>query len=78
MNMHGARWLTRVCKVACRTGKAPKQWKTTVIMPVYKKGHKRKCSNFRSIPLISVPGKVYTKYLVKKCREIVESKLTDA
>ena len=26
MNIHDVRWLTRVCKVACRTGQAPKQW----------------------------------------------------
>ena len=29
------------------------------------------------ISLISVPGKVYAKCLEKKCREIVEPKLTD-
>ena len=26
INIYGIRWLTRVCKVACRTGQAPKQW----------------------------------------------------
>ena len=31
-----------------------------------------------SISLISVPGKVYAKCLEKKCREIVQDKLTDA
>ena len=28
MNIYGVCWLTRVCKVACRTGQAPKQWQT--------------------------------------------------
>ena len=36
-NMYGVRWLTRVCKVACRTGQAPKQWQTSVIIPIHKK-----------------------------------------
>ena len=31
MNIYGVRWLTRVCKVACSTGQAPKQWQTSVI-----------------------------------------------
>ena len=78
MNIYGVRWLTRVCKVAGRTELAPKQWQTSVIIPIYKKGDKRKCTNYRGISLISVPGKVYAKYLKKKCREIVEPKLADA
>ena len=32
MNIYGVRWLTRVCKVACSTGQAPKQWQTSVII----------------------------------------------
>ena len=78
MNIHGVLWLTRVCKVACSTGQAPKQWHTSVIIPIHKKGDKRKCTNYRGISLISVPGKVYAKCLEKKCREIVEPLLTDA
>ena len=78
MNMYGVRWLTRVCKVACRTGQAPKQWKISVIIPIQEKGDKRKCPSYRGISLISVPGKVYAKCIEKKCREIVEPKLTDA
>ena len=72
MNMYGARWLIRVCKVACRTGQAPKQWQTSVILPIHKKGDKRKWTNYKGVSLISIPGKVYAKCLEKKCREIVE------
>ena len=78
MNIYGVRWLTRVCKVECSTGQAPKQWHTSVIIPIHKKGDKRKCNNYRGISLISVQGKVYAKCLEKKCCEIVEHKLTDA
>ena len=73
MNTYGVRWVTRVCKVACRTGQAPKQWQTRVIIPIHKEGDKRKCTNYRDISLINVLGKVYA-----KCREIVKHKLTDA
>ena len=78
MSIYGVCWLTRVCKVACSTGQAPKQWRTGVIIPIHKKGDQRKCTNYRGISFISVPGKVYAKCLEKKCREIVEPKLTDA
>ena len=36
MNMHGVRWLTCACQVACRTGQAP-----SVIIPIHKKGDKK-------------------------------------
>ena len=78
MNTYGVRWLTRVCKVVCRTGQEPKQWQISVIIPIHKKEDKKKCTNYRGISLISVPGKVYAKCLEKKCHEIAEPKLTDA
>ena len=54
MNIHDVRWLTRVCKVACRTEQAPKQWQTSVITPIHKKGDKRKCTNYRAyLPSVS-------------------------
>ena len=53
MNMYGVRWLTCVCKVACRNGQAPKQWQTSEIIPIHKKGDKRKCNNYRGISLIT-------------------------
>ena len=59
MNMYGVRWLARVCKVACWTRQAPKQWQTSVIIPIHKKRYKRKRLNYRGASLISVSGKVY-------------------
>ena len=44
-NMTDVRWLTRDYQVACRSGQAPKQWQTTVAIPIHKKEDKRKCAN---------------------------------
>ena len=63
--MSGVRWLTRVCEVACRTEQTPKQWQTSVIIPVLEKGDKRKYTNFMGISLISDPGKVYCRFADK-------------
>ena len=49
MNMYGVCWLTRVRTVACRTGQAPKQWQTSMIIPIRKKENKRKCTNYQGI-----------------------------
>ena len=49
-----------------------------MIIPIHKTGDKRKCTNYRGISLISVPGKIYATFLENKYREIVEPILTDA
>ena len=78
LNTYGVRWLTRICKMACSTGQAPKQWQTSVTISIHKKENKIKCTNYRGISLISVLSEVYAKCLEKKRREIVEPELTDA
>ena len=48
-----------------------------MIIPIFKKGDRKQCTNYRGISLLSLPRKVYAKCLERKCREIVESKLED-
>ena len=73
----GILWLTRVCQVVWKLGKIPRDLQTGVIIPIFKKGDRKQCTNYRRISLLSLPGKVYAKCLERKCREIVESKLED-
>ena len=44
-----------------RVGVAPEDWRKALIIciPIYKKGSRLKCSNYRGIRLLSVVGKVY-------------------
>ena len=78
MNNFEVHWLTYVCQVSWKTGEVPKQWQTSVLIPIHKKGDKKKCTNYRDISLLSLPGKVYAKCFEKRCREIVEPQLQDA
>ena len=73
----GILWLTRICQVGWKFGKTPRDWQTGVIIPTFKKGDRKQCTNYREISLLSLPGKVYAECLERKCREIVESKLED-
>ncbi|XP_055714214.1 uncharacterized protein LOC129808460 [Phlebotomus papatasi] len=75
MGIVGVNWLTRVIKVAWQSGRAPKDWQVGVIIPIFKKGNKKDCSNYRGISLLSLPGKAYAKVLERRCREIVEPRL---
>ncbi|VDP03041.1 unnamed protein product, partial [Soboliphyme baturini] len=58
-------------------GKTPADWKTGVIVPVFKRGDHKECSNYRGITFLSLPGKVYAKVLERKCREILDLKIQE-
>jgi hypothetical protein len=36
----------------------PEQWKESIIIPVYKKGHKRDCSNYCGVSLLSTTYRI--------------------
>ena len=74
----GVLWLTRVCQLAWKLGAAPKEWQTGTIIPIFKKGDRKDCNNYRGISLLSLPGKVYAKCLERRCREIVEPLLEES
>ena len=38
----GILWLTRVCQVAWKLGKTPRDWQTGVIIPIFKKGDRKR------------------------------------
>jgi len=41
------------------SGTVPLDWQTGVVVPIFKKGDRRVCSNYRGISLLSLPGKAY-------------------
>ena len=56
----GLSWVTRLCSNAWTLGPVPLDWQTGVVVPLFKKGDRRVCSNYRGITLLSLPGKVYS------------------
>ncbi|TWW77340.1 hypothetical protein D4764_12G0007300 [Takifugu flavidus] len=57
----GLSWLTRLCNIAWTSGAVPLDWQTGVVVPLFKKGDRRVCSNYREITLLSLPvDQLYT------------------
>uniref|UniRef100_A0A8C6L319 Reverse transcriptase domain-containing protein n=1 Tax=Nothobranchius furzeri TaxID=105023 RepID=A0A8C6L319_NOTFU len=77
MDVVGLSWLTRLCNIAWSSGAVPVEWQTGVVVPIFKKGDLRVCSNYRGITLLSLPGKVYSKVLERRVRSIVESQIEE-
>jgi len=58
-------------------GEVPVEWQTGVVVPIFKKGDWRVCSNYRGITLLSLPRKVYSRVLERRLRPIVEPQLQE-
>ena len=51
-------WIWRLCNMASESGVVLEEWRSAVIVPLYKcKGERSECSNYRAISLLSVVGK---------------------
>ncbi|TWW62347.1 R2DM Retrovirus-related Pol polyprotein from type II retrotransposable element [Takifugu flavidus] len=48
-----------------------------VVVPLFKKGDRRVCSNYRGITLLSLPGKVYSGVLERRVRWIVKPQIQE-
>jgi len=57
-----------------RSGRVPSEWRDGIIISLYKgKGPKTKCSNYRPITLLSVPGKVFANVFISGIQPLLES-----
>ncbi|KAK3573223.1 hypothetical protein QTP86_015134 [Hemibagrus guttatus] len=72
LDVVGLSWLTHLCNIAWRSGTVPLDWVTRVVVPLFKKGDRRVCSNYREITLLSLPGKVYSRVLERRVQPLVE------
>uniref|UniRef100_A0AAQ6INE0 ribonuclease H n=1 Tax=Anabas testudineus TaxID=64144 RepID=A0AAQ6INE0_ANATE len=77
LDVVGLSWLTRLCSIVWRSGTVPLDWQTGVVVPLFKKGDRRVCSNYRGITLLSLPGKVYARVLERRIRPLVEPRIQE-
>ena len=54
------------------------EWRTSTIVPLWKKGDAEVCDNYRGISLLSIPSKVLAKILYRRIEAIVEPQLHEA
>jgi len=70
--------LLNIFNTAYITENVPSDWQKGVISPLFKKGEKTSCHNYRGITLLSHVGKIYTRILEKRLRACVEGILNDS
>ena len=55
--------LSRIFQASMKKGVFPQQWKTALVVPVFKKGDKTNPSNYRPVALLPVMSKIMEKYV---------------
>lgn len=68
----GVDLLWKICNRIWQTGQWPSDWSSSTFIPLHKKGSSHKCSNFRTIALISHPGKVMLRILLGRLRHFLD------
>ena len=69
--------LHSTCQQIWRTQQWPKDWKSSVFIPIPKKGNPKECSNYHTIALISYASKIMLKILLTKPQPYVNHELPD-
>ena len=54
------------------TGKWPEDWKSSVFIPIFKKGDAKECENYRTIAMISHISKILLKIIHKRMESTIE------
>ncbi|KAK3556571.1 hypothetical protein QTP70_010766 [Hemibagrus guttatus] len=62
LDVVGLSWLTCLCNIAWRLGTVPLDWVTGVVIPLFKKGDRRVCSNYRGSHSSASQGKSIPEY----------------
>ena len=57
LDVVGLSWLTHLCSITWQSGTVPLDWQTRVVVPLFKKGDRRVCSNYRGSHSSASPGK---------------------
>ena len=60
-----------------KTQQWPQDWKRSIFIPLSKKGNAKKCSNYRTIALISHASKIMLKILQARLQQYVNRELPD-
>ena len=69
--------LHSICQQIWKTQQWPQDWKSSIFIPISKKGNAKECSNYCMIALISHTSKVMLKILQARLQQYVNCELPD-
>ena len=69
--------LHSICQHIWKNQQWPQDWKTSVFIPIPKKGNAKECSNYRTIALMSHASKVMLNILQARLQQYMNHELPD-
>ena len=69
--------LHSICQQNWKTEQWPQDWKSSVFIPISKKGNAKECSHYHTIALISHASKVMLKILKARLQQYVNHEIPD-
>ena len=69
--------LHSICQQIWKTQQWPQDWKSSVFIPVPKKGNAKECSNYHTVVLIPHASKVMLKFLQARLQQYMNHELPD-
>ena len=72
-----SRWIHRVINKIWESEDIPEDWLRAIVVPLFKKGDKSICDNWRGISLLSVVGKVFTHIILRRLVAVVDPKISE-
>ena len=70
-------WMVKMFNLVWREGVVPGDWIKAVIIPIFKKGSRLDCANYRGISLLSAVGKAFGQTLDERVKAIADVKVMD-
>ena len=67
--------LLKIMKMIFEKGEVPNDFRKTLIKPLYKKGDKNECRNYRGISLVSVGSKLLSNMILFRLKDAVDKVL---
>jgi hypothetical protein len=71
-------WVARLLEAVWKQRRVPAEWLKAVIMPLFKKGARNKCENWRGISLLSVTSKILAQIILTRLVNIIDEHLDEA
>ena len=66
-----------ICQQIWKTQQWPQDWKSSISIPIPRKGNAKECSNYSTTALISQASKVTLKILQARLQQYVNQELSD-
>ena len=72
------RWLKLIAAQIWVEKKVPLDWTKQITVPIFKKGSRLKCDNFRGISLLCSAYKVFARAMLNRMKHYVEDQLSES